>query len=81
MHLAEVIAQLVAEGRQVICAVEDAALADLFCRRLPINQPGEAKRLTLGSDEDGALAKLSERELPPLIARSLLAPGEQMIAG
>ncbi|MES2434876.1 MAG: hypothetical protein V4586_13770 [Pseudomonadota bacterium] len=35
VHLAEVLAQLCASGRQVICAVEDSALDDLMCRRLP----------------------------------------------
>src|SRR3546814_13424081 len=30
VHLAELAAQLVAEGRQIVCAVEDAALAELL---------------------------------------------------
>jgi chromosome segregation protein len=33
-HLAEVCAHLIAQGRQVICAVEDEALADLFCKEM-----------------------------------------------
>jgi len=73
IHLAEVMAQLVADGRQIICAVEDAALADLLCRRLPISRFGEATRVTLGHDKDGALAKINEHELTPLIRQSLLA--------
>jgi len=32
VNLAEVLAQLVASGRQLIVAVEDAAFADLLCR-------------------------------------------------
>src|SRR3546814_11109944 len=36
VHLAELAAQLVAEGRQIVCAVEDAALAELLSRRLPV---------------------------------------------
>jgi chromosome segregation protein len=80
VHLAEVMAQLVSEGRQVICAVEDAALADLLCRRLPIEKPNDAKRVTLGPDEDGALGKLREDQLTPLLRQSLLAMGEQSAA-
>jgi chromosome segregation protein len=81
IHLAEVTTQLVSENRQIICAVEDAALADLLCRRLPIDRPGDAKRITLGLDSDGALAKLHERDLNPLIRRSLLGTQEQSVAG
>jgi chromosome segregation protein len=81
VHLAEVTAQLVSEGRQIICAVEDAALADLFSRRLPIDRLGEAKRITLGPDVDGALAKLNEREINPLIRSSLFANPGHSITG
>jgi chromosome segregation protein len=81
VHLAEVTAQLVSEGRQIICAVEDPALADLLCRRLPIERSGDAKRITLGLDSEGALAKLSERELNPLIRRALVHTQEQSVVG
>jgi chromosome segregation protein len=81
VHLAELTAQLVSADRQVICAVEDAALADLLCRRLPFDRSGDAKRITLGLDSDGALAKVYERELNPLIRRSLLAIQQQSVAG
>jgi chromosome segregation protein len=80
VHLAEVTAQLVSEDRQIICAVEDAALADLLCRRLPIRHSGDAKRITLGLDADGALAKVYEGELNPLIRRSLVATQDQSVA-
>ena len=49
VHLAEVLAQLVAGGKQIICAVEDPALADMMCRRLPIENLGAAKADNLGS--------------------------------
>lgn len=81
IHLAEVIAQLVSEGRQIICAVEDAALADLLCRRLPVGRPGDAKRITLGPDADGALAKLAERPLIPLVRNSIVVAHDQLAAG
>jgi len=81
VHLAELIAQLVSEGRQIICAVEDAALADLLCRRLPVDRPQGARRVTLGPDTDGALAKLAERLVNPLVRNSLLSGPEQLAAG
>ena len=81
VHLAEVAAQLVSDGRQVICAVEDAALADLLCRRLPIDGIGRAKRITLGPDREGALGKLDERILTPLVLSSLLATSGQSAMG
>jgi len=81
IHLAEVAAQLVSDGCQIICAVEDAALADLLCRRLPIDRIGQAKRITLGPDTEGALGKLSERTLTPLLRNSLLAaPGQSAVS-
>ena len=67
IHLAEVIAQLLEEGRQIICAVEDPALADLLGRRLPIRRAGSGKRITLGADPTGALSIREERRLQPLV--------------
>src|SRR5205085_9139648 len=58
VQLTEVIAQLLAGGRQIICAVEDSALADLLCRRLPISQQDEGQLLTLGPGAAGSLRKL-----------------------
>lgn len=72
VHLAELAAQLVAEGRQIICAVEDAALAELLCRRLPVFGIDTAKRVTLGPDIDGDLTTSSERSLPMLPKSSFL---------
>ncbi|RYE44001.1 MAG: hypothetical protein EOP24_25915 [Hyphomicrobiales bacterium] len=80
VHLAEVMAHLVTEQRQVICAVEDAALADLLCRRLPVGDPGDALRITLGPDQDGALSVQEQRKLMPLVKRSLNL-GPQLAAG
>ena len=79
VHLAELSAQLVTEGRQVICAVEDAALADLLCRRLPVHNAGAATRITLGTDIDGALAKIEERTLSPLGRYSLTGTEERTL--
>ena len=72
VHLAEVLAQFVADGRQIICAVEDPALADLLCRRLPVRRQGDAKRVTLGPPGDGSSAKLHETDLMPLARRVIV---------
>ena len=79
IQLAEVMAQLLAGGRQIICAVEDSALADLLCRRLPINRSGDGKRVTLGPAPDGSLTKLQEYDVPPLPQNSLVT-GPQRLA-
>jgi chromosome segregation protein len=79
IQLTEVVAQLLAGGRQIICAVEDAALADLLCRRLPVNRQGDGKRVTLGPAPDGSLTKLQESELAPLPQHSLVT-GPQRLA-
>jgi len=79
IQLTEVVAQLLAGGRQIICAVEDAALADLLCRRLPVNRQGDGKRVTLGPAPDGSLTKLQEFELAPLPQHSLVT-GSQRLA-
>ena len=72
VHLAEVLAQLVAGGRQIVCAVEDPALADLLCRRLPVMELGQARRISLGVNKDGALVKTADTVLPPLAYRALV---------
>jgi chromosome segregation protein len=78
IHLAEVMAQLSASGRQIICAVEDAALADLLCRRLPVEDVKTGKRVTLGPDADGAIVKLKEQNLVPLVRRALVTEAQRL---
>lgn len=74
VHLAEVLAQLVRAGKQIICAVEDPALADLMCRRLPIGELGAAFRITLAPTQTGTLHVETLDALKPLPARALKAP-------
>lgn len=80
VQLSEVMAQLLTGGRQIICAVEDAALADLLCRRLPVTRYGAGKRVTLGPASDGSLSKLEERDLAPLPQHTLVS-GRECLAG
>ena len=72
VHLAEVLYQLCQSGRQVVCAVEDSALADLMCRRLPTSDTSPGRRFTLGIDRDGALGITHEQEIAPHNRRVLV---------
>jgi len=72
VHLAEVLGHLCSSGRQIVCAVEDSALADLMSRRLPTTERAPGKRITLGTDHDGALGIVSEQEISPLNRRVLV---------
>ncbi|MGR4930609.1 AAA family ATPase [Bradyrhizobium sp. CAR08] len=73
VHLAEVLSRLCAGGRQVVCAVEDSALADLMCRRLSSHIEDLGKRITFGADRDGALGVRSQEIVPKLATRILSA--------
>ena len=80
VHLAEVLAHLRDTGRQIVCAVEDSALADLMCRRLAGSKMSTGKRIKLGNAAEGELAVLDDREVAPLISRSLVQ-SEQSLTG
>jgi DNA repair exonuclease SbcCD ATPase subunit len=73
VNLAEVLAQLVAGGRQIVIAVEDAALAELLARRMPVAAPGEASRLTLGLGPDGCPTIVSRTDPVPMVQGVLAA--------
>ena len=66
LHLIEVLAALRLSGRQIVCAVEDQALADLLCRRLLSTSESGGKRYDLDIGGDGATAVAAEVEVPPM---------------
>jgi len=72
VHLAGVLAQLCQSGRQVICAVEDSALADLMCRRLPSSSELPGRKISLGYDSDGALSVASAVDIVSVVRRTLV---------
>jgi chromosome segregation protein len=80
VQLAEVLSHICAGGRQIVCAVEDSALADLMCRRLPTKEQSAGKRITLGTDQDGALAITSEKMIPGLVLRALTSDPRSLSA-
>lgn len=80
VHLAEVLAHICHSGRQIVCAVEDPALADLMCRRLPAEEHHPGKRIGLGRNENGVLGITNETEILPLIRRTLVLPEQSLRA-
>lgn len=66
LHLIEVLAALRLGGRQVVCAVEDEALADLLCRRLLSTSELIGRRYDLDIGPDGATTVVLETEVPPM---------------
>ena len=72
VHLAEVLAHLCHSGQQIVCAVEDSALADLMCRRLSSSGEVKGKRITLGTSDDGSLRIIQECGVAPLYHRALV---------
>ncbi|MDE0279983.1 MAG: AAA family ATPase [Gammaproteobacteria bacterium] len=78
IHLAEVLAHLCHGGQQVVCAVEDNALADLMCRRLSGSGEVRGKKITLGTSGDGSLTISQESAHPPLQYRALVQEERSM---
>jgi chromosome segregation protein len=66
LHLVEVLAALKQAGRQIICAVEDASLADLLCRRLPSTPTDPGLRYDLDFDATGATIVGKRTEIMPM---------------
>lgn len=81
LHLVEVLAALRQAGRQVVCAVEDEALADLLCRRLlsTTDQPG--CRFTIDTGPSGSALVADRLDILPLPAGVLRSASGQQAAG
>jgi chromosome segregation protein len=66
LHLVEVLAALRLEDRQIICAVEDSALADLLCRRLQNSAEARGRRYEFDTSADGSAIVAEEKDVPPM---------------
>ena len=75
LQLVEVLAALRLEGRQIICAVEDAALADLLCRRLQSSVSEGGRRVDVGLGSNGRIEILRSAEIIPMRAEVLRQVG------
>lgn len=71
LHLIEVLAAFRLDGRQIVCAVEDPALAELLCRRLLGTSDATGKRYDFDIGQDGVTTIISDIEVPPMPARVL----------
>lgn len=68
LHLVEVLAALRSDERQIICAVEDPALADLLCRRLVSTTTEGGRRLDIDLGSLGAASVVVDQEIYPMPA-------------
>lgn len=66
LHLVEVLAAFRQDGRQIVCAVEDAALADLLCRRLLSTSHALGRRYDIDLGPDGTATIVANVEIPPM---------------
>ncbi|WP_439588240.1 AAA family ATPase [Hydrogenophaga sp.] len=66
LHLVEVLAALRLDGRQIICAVEDSALADLLCRRLVSTATEGGRRVDIGLGPLGTTSVATDLEVYPM---------------
>lgn len=81
LHLIEVLAAFRLDGRQIVCAVEDLALAELLCRRLLSTSDAIGKRYDIDIGQDGATAIVSETEVPPMPTGVLRSRSEMHSVG
>lgn len=80
LHLVEVLAALRLDSRQIICAVEDPALADLLCRRLVSTTDEPGRRFDIDLGPEGATSVLTAADIPPMPV-GVLRGGLQVVGG
>jgi chromosome segregation protein len=66
LHLIEVMAALRQDDRQIVCAVEDSALADLLCRRLFSTTSALGRRYDIEAGPSGGSIVARRTEIPPM---------------
>lgn len=71
LNLVEVLAAIRRSGRQIIVAVEDAALADLLCRRLRSSVVEPGRRYDLDHATDGSARVAAVLDILPLPEEAL----------
>ena len=64
----EILAALRLDDRQIVCTVEDAALADLLCRRLLSTTEQKGHRYDIEIGPEGVPAVVAESQITPLPA-------------
>ena len=81
LQLVEVLAALRVDGRQIICAVEDPALADLLCRRLHSTPSQSGRRIDIDLGPKGSNVLVSETEIAPMPVGVLRRDGGLQVVG
>lgn len=81
LHLVEVLTAIRCEGRQIICAVEDDALADMLCRRLVSTVDALGKRVNVDTDSRGSACVSSTTDIPPMPVGIFQHPPETLAVG
>ncbi len=72
LHFAEVLSSIRQLGHQIVCTVQDSALADLLCRRLRSATLGDGLRIEMDY-APGAGARVKDvQKIPPLPERVLM---------
>ncbi len=75
LHFVEVLSAIRKSGRQVVCAVEDEALADLLCRRLRSRDGEEGVKITLEYKMGRGIEVVAEEKLAPYSSDVLASAG------
>lgn len=81
LQLVEVLAALRLDGRQIVCAVEDPALADLLCRRLLSTSTEGGRRLDIDLGLQGSTNVVNDVEIPPMPVGVLRASSSLQVVG
>jgi chromosome segregation protein len=71
LNLVEVLAAIRKTGRQIVVAVEDAALADVLCRRLRSTATEVGNRIEMETLVTGSAGVVSTQLIPPLIPKTI----------
>tara|TARA_R100000365_G_C2748676_1_gene81188 strand:+ start:50 stop:1333 length:1284 start_codon:yes stop_codon:yes gene_type:complete len=81
LQLVEVLAALRVDGHQIICAVEDPALADLLCRRLHSTPTQGGRRVDIDLGPKGSNVLVSAIEIAPMPVGVLRRNGGLQVVG
>ncbi|MDD9732300.1 AAA family ATPase [Mameliella sp. AT18] len=81
LQLVEVLAALRVDERQIICAVEDPALADLLCRRLHSTPSQSGRRIDIDLGPKGSNVLVNETEIAPMPVGVLRRDGGLQVVG
>ena len=65
LNLVELLSSIRASGKQIICCIEDEALADLMSRRLPSDAEENGVKITLRSGQTSPVPTIERFDVPP----------------